>query len=321
MTWQVIGHEQAVASLARSVDGPSHAYLFIGPEQVGKRTVALEFARALMCEHSDDRPCHACRSCRLVDHGNHPDVAVAGVTAHGQDGGPMLIDGIRSLRQDANFMPMMGAWRVCVVRVDGIAEGAADAMLKMLEDPPPRVVYILLARDPSSLPETIVSRCRTVAFAPVATSLIDSELRAKGASEADAKAIAQASFGAVGWALMAAGDPERLVDRQDRVEAAREWLASDIQRRMAMAEGLAASSRQPSEARGLAIRHIEMILAETRDALLAAAGATDLALSAPNGLDDPASLLATIRAAAATAAWIRQNVDTRTALEALAVSV
>jgi len=81
VTWDVIGQERALAALRRAIEDPgrlAHAYLFVGPEHVGRATAARAFARALNCEASD-RPCGECRPCRLIGEDKHPDVEWLGI--------------------------------------------------------------------------------------------------------------------------------------------------------------------------------------------------------------------------------------------------
>src|SRR5690349_7013815 len=83
MSWNIIGHEWAVDALRRSIAGGhvAHAYLISGPQGVGKALLALRLAQALNCEQATSDPCLACRACRRIERGNHPDVRVAGMAS------------------------------------------------------------------------------------------------------------------------------------------------------------------------------------------------------------------------------------------------
>ena len=143
--WPVIGHEWAVELLDRSIrtDRVSHAYLFVGPSQIGKTTLAKVFARALLCQ-GQDVPCGACRACRLVQADRHPDVhLVAPVKDR------IKIEEIRDLQRTVALSPVEGVYRVCVIsRFDVATPSAANCLLKTLEEPPERVILVPDCRPP-----------------------------------------------------------------------------------------------------------------------------------------------------------------------------
>src|SRR5579872_3283633 len=169
---KVLGHQQARARLARAVASQqvSHAYLFTGPESIGKTTLALDFAKLLLCEHPDlaaGAPCGICASCRKVEHGNHPDVTLVAP----EEGKRQLgVDIVReSVMRLANLAPSAGPWRVFVLPdVERMTLSTVNALLKTLEEPPPSVVLLLTSAEPENLLPTLLSRCQVIPLQPLA---------------------------------------------------------------------------------------------------------------------------------------------------------
>ncbi|HEX9531208.1 MAG TPA: DNA polymerase III subunit delta' [bacterium] len=150
----------------------SHAYLFVGPPGVGRSGAALAFAQLLNCERpADGDACGQCHACTLIASGQHPDVRVVDL-----DEGKRLdpedttttgigIKQILALRREVVFPPFQGKWKVYVfVNAETMTTEAANSLLKVLEEPPERVVIILIAESPVPLLPTVVSRCQLVRF-------------------------------------------------------------------------------------------------------------------------------------------------------------
>ena len=228
--WSVIGHDKALEALDRALqsDRLPHAWLFTGPEGVGKLTAALDFAAALNCA-SDDKPCGKCQSCRATLAGNHPDieiVAPGGICDEPDhrdhsDSRDLRICQIRRLEKLLSLSPYSGGRRVAIVDgADTLHVEAANAFLKTLEEPPAGSVIILLAEREERLPETVLSRCQKLAFRPVNRETILETLIDRGADPEDAVAITAASRGRIGWALQALEDPALLDERAEMLDEA-----------------------------------------------------------------------------------------------------
>jgi DNA polymerase-3 subunit delta' len=213
MAWQIIGHDWAVTFLQQSLatGRVAHAYLFTGPPQVGKRTLALGLAQALNCTGSQP-PCGQCRSCQKLEKATHPDVCV--IEGEGA-GGSIKIDQVRAVKREAMLSPYEGRYRVYILRqVDQASLEAANSLLKILEEPPEHVVLILTAVQPEQLPATVLSRCQRLDLRPVPFSLLESVLRERGHAEPEARLLARLSGGRVGWALDASDDGTVLEHRK-----------------------------------------------------------------------------------------------------------
>jgi DNA polymerase-3 subunit delta' len=250
---QLVGQDRAVRVLRSALmrDRVAHSYLFTGPESVGKSTAARVFAQALNCEaEREEAPCGRCRSCALIERGNHPDVRVLTISAdiRGRQRSEISIDQIRQnpkkpretpppLIHDAYLKPGMGRHKVYIIDpADRMSEEASNAVLKVLEEPPPHVVLILVSSEPASLLPTIVSRCQQVAFHLVGTRAIEGKLRELGLDPQDAAAIARLSGGRIAWAIRASQRPEVLAVRRALLDVCAGMIGSSLPAALRIAE-------------------------------------------------------------------------------------
>lgn len=266
--WSVVGHEWTVALLRRSlVDGRvRHAYLIAGSPQIGKTTLARTFAQALNCAHPkvDERPCDACRSCRLVSHGNHPDVWVVE-----PDGAYFKIDQIRALQRQVALSPLEGRWKVYILQeMERATAEAANALLKTLEEPPSHAVLILTASEAEALLPTIVSRCQPILLRPLSRQAVEQALVDRWQVPPEqASLLANLSGGRLGWAVEASQKPSVLERRSQRLDELQELIGQGRAERFAYAEKL---SRDPATLREV----MALWLTWWRDLLLIAHGST-----------------------------------------------
>ena len=178
---QIVGHEWAVDLLRGAIihDRVGHAYLFTGPRQVGKTTLARSFAMALNCEASSlaERPCGHCRPCKLIGDGRHPDVRLLLPEVSGRGKSALKIDQIRGLQQELSLTPTEARYKIAIIKqFDAANQSAANAFLKTLEEPPNHVILLLTASEADALLPTITSRCRTIALRPLPTNSIEQVL-------------------------------------------------------------------------------------------------------------------------------------------------
>ncbi len=201
----VIGQPAVVAELRAAVAEPTamtHAWLFTGPPGSGRSVAARAFAAALQCPDGGDGTCHQCRT---VLAGTHADVQT--VVPEGLSIGVVEA---RELVRVAGRAPSQGRWQVVVVEdADRMTEQAANAVLKMIEEPPPRTVFLLCAPSlhPEDVPVTIRSRCRVVGLrTPPVEAVADVLVRRDGVDPALAAWSAAAAGGHVGRARHLARD-------------------------------------------------------------------------------------------------------------------
>lgn len=205
--WPVVGHEWATDLLARVIRSgrPSHAYLFLGPANVGKTTVARAFAQALVCERGEGPPCGDCRPCRRVVQGRYPDVQF--ITAEKNS---IQIDQVRAIRSDAAISPLEGKRKVFVISdIERASLPAANALLKTLEEPPSQIILLLTAARRDQVLPTIISRCQIVGLRPLPVGQVEDALQAHwGVDGEHATLLARLSGGRLGWAVTAHTDPD-----------------------------------------------------------------------------------------------------------------
>jgi DNA polymerase III subunit delta' len=195
------GQDRAIENLKQSLqrDKLHHAYLFSGPEGVGKKKTALELAKALNCDNpGPDGGCDQCPPCRKIEKRIHPDLI------HLEpEGVHIRIEQIRNLGQQLAYGPALGRSRLCLLDMaSDLNEPAANAFLKTLEEPPPKTIIVLLVRDPGELLSTLVSRCVSIGFHPLSLSLIADKLeKEKGVPREEALALSLISGGSLGKAF------------------------------------------------------------------------------------------------------------------------
>ena len=210
---QVVGQPAVVAELQAAVADPAamtHAWLFTGPPGSGRSVAARAFAAALQCPDGGDGTCHACRT---VLAGTHADVNVIV-----PDGLSIGVAEARELVRVAGRSPSQGRWQMIIVEdADRMSEAAANAVLKMIEEPPPRTVIMLCAPSlhPDDVPVTIRSRCRVMGLrTPAVDAVAEVLVRRDGVDPALAAWSAGAAGGHVGRARRLARDEDARLARK-----------------------------------------------------------------------------------------------------------
>lgn len=316
--WPVVGHEWAVAHLDRAIrhGRVRHAYLFTGPDSIGKTTLARAFAAALNCT-GDTPPCGQCRACKLILKDTHPDVAL--IEAE-QQGGNLKIDQVRDLQQALSLRPYEARYRVAILRRFHEARPVTqDALLKTLEEPSPSTVLILTASAPDLMLPTILSRCQPLHLRPLPVETVRETLEWGFQAPLDiAKVLAQLSGGRIGWAIRAFQDPAEVEQRHAALDVLESALKGSRQDRFGIVEKL-------SLEKAALITMLHVWMGFWRDTLLLAYGSrapithydhvnTLKELAQRIGPDQAHQALAATRR---TIDYLGKNVNTRLALEVL----
>ncbi|MGO9082152.1 MAG: DNA polymerase III subunit delta' [Streptosporangiaceae bacterium] len=218
---ELTGQEAIVAELSRAAaaaaaglhgdtrpaGGMTHAWLFTGPPGSGRSVAARAFAAALLCERQG---CGQCPPCRQVAAGTHADLLVVR-----PDGLSYGVKQTRDLVLRAATSPVSASWRVVLFEdADRATEQAANALLKAIEEPAPRTVWLLCAPAADDLPTTIRSRCRLVTLRIPPTAAVAAVLERDGVAPEQALAAARAAQGHIGRARRLAADPEAARHRE-----------------------------------------------------------------------------------------------------------
>lgn len=168
---RILGHDRQKDILRRVLASGrlAHAYLFSGPDGVGKRLMALALVRAVFCESGG---CGDCVACRKVDHFNHPDLHLLE-----PDGNYIKIEQVRSIQREFSYRPLESPRKVCLIeKPEKMQTAAANALLKTLEEPTGEALFILLSAHPEQLLSTIRSRCQPLPFSRIPVELLKSDL-------------------------------------------------------------------------------------------------------------------------------------------------
>ena len=172
---EVVGQEHITATLKQEIasDRIGHAYLFTGSRGTGKTSCSKIIAKAVNCPNQHDgNPCGVCAVCRGIDDGSVLDVTE--IDAASNNG----VDNIRQLREEANFTPAQVSYRVYIIdETHMLSVGAFNALLKIMEEPPEHVIFILATTEVHKIPATILSRCQRFDFRRISPAVIAARVR------------------------------------------------------------------------------------------------------------------------------------------------
>ena len=216
----IIGHKEILNFLEKSivVQRLAHAYIFLGPEDVGKETVARWWLEKVLHEGAEGGERHSLES--------HPDVTVVQkITDEKTKKLKKLIsiDQIRGLRERMGLTSFLNTYKVALIRqAEYMSIEAANALLKTLEEPLGKVIIVLLVADISKLPETIVSRCQVIKFKSIPEDLINKALQEKGAPRNEAELLSRLAAGSPGVAF-------KFYENADALESYKEKIRSFLE--------------------------------------------------------------------------------------------
>ena len=217
---EIAGNKRIVDYFARALARRQlgHAYLFSGPQGVGKTTLARLLCKTLLCKNpSDNGPCDVCAACHKFESGNHADFH-----SFGADGLYFKIEQIRQIIHLTSLKPVESDWKTFLLEdVDFMRDEAANAFLKVLEEPPGQTIFFLISERSEVLLPTIRSRCQNFEFQPLPPDEIQRWLvQNQKATEEEAAHLSLSTHGSLGKALDV--NPEQYLEMRDRVLVALE---------------------------------------------------------------------------------------------------
>lgn len=214
------GQSRAIKILQKEIatSSISGAYLFTGAAGIGKTLTALTFAKALNCKKEEVDSCDECSSCRKIEHHIHPDVRI--ITPENDS---IKIEQIRNLKRESSYKLYEGRKKVWIIeKADKFGVAAANSILKILEEPPPQVVLILISQTKEGLLPTILSRCEVIRFFPLPLPEIEKIIAQQLPQSSDRIYIlAKLARGSAGEALYLAKEKNTLKIREELLNALR----------------------------------------------------------------------------------------------------
>jgi len=233
--WQVIGQDKLLSLLKQNLKerNIAHAYLLTGPRHIGKGTLAVNIAQAVNCDASEP-PCGQCHSCFRIAQEKHADV----IFTHLNSSVEISIDTIRELQHLANLPPYEGKYKVFIINdAEYLSIEAANCLLKILEEPPPTVIWLLLASEENRLLPTVISRCQRLEFKLLPMKQIKGILVDQyDIAPNKANLLARLSHGCLGWAISAVKDDNLLPQRTQNINKFVSLLTANLEQRFGCAQ-------------------------------------------------------------------------------------
>lgn len=244
---ELIGHKKQLDSLRAALENQRlhHAYLFVGPDGVGKRTIAMALAKAIHCSESKGDYCGRCANCASIIDSNHADVRVVQPLAGKKE---ISIHQVREIERELRFRSFGGKRKIAIIDPAALMNPSAqNALLKTLEEPPENSLILLITPNAGGLLPTLRSRCLRLSFAPLPRQDVAVFLKTmQNVAAKDAEFLAAMSMGSIGVAAS--------LDQIALMEKRRVWIGilgalydGDYQGAMTAAEALATSRENALE--------------------------------------------------------------------------
>ena len=260
----IIGHEKQWEFLKRSglIGKLSHAYLFSGPEHLGKKTFAIEFAQYLNCfDKRNDTSCGKCRNCLDIQRNLFPDFLIVEPEPQSKE---IQISQIRGLIEKLSFRPYSAKTKIAILASAHLmSQEAQNCFLKFLEEPSGEALIVLITEHPYSLLPTILSRIQKIKFFPVRNEEVKNFLKEKGAREKILEEILPLVSGKPGLAIDFFIDPEKLKEREKFISDLGDLASGDLAFRFKYAENISGESfdfAKRKEVLGIWIEYLRNLL-------------------------------------------------------------
>ena len=258
---RIIGHQRITQILRKSFEAGkiSHAYLFFGPDRVGKKRVALELIKFLNC--SSGGPCQDCRTCKEIEKGSSPDLIL--IEPEKKE---IRISQIRGLSWKLSLQPYSASFKSAIIDDAHLMNlEAQSALLKTLEEPKGRAVIVLVTAFPELLLPTIISRTERIRFSPVAKEEIEKYLKGQGASGEKIEKLLSVSLGRPGEAIDFLENPQKLEERNQKIEELEKLIDSPLSSRFQYAKKISEDPKVLIEILNIWLRYFRKDLLSVLD--------------------------------------------------------
>lgn len=273
----LIGHQRIWNFLTQSAakNRLAHAYLFVGSPEIGKKTLALEFVKWLLCKNKNgSSACGQCRSCSDIEKNQHPDVFI--LQPRQEEKREIIktfeigIDEVKSLQHRLSLFPYSSIYKVAIIDgAEWLTTEAANSFLKTLEEPSGKSLIILISSNSQSLLPTIVSRCQLIKFLPVPEKEIFEKLKRETKSEKELSQAVKLSAGRPGRAIKILQEKEFLNNQKINIDNFKKILKSDLVFRWEIA-------KQLSQDTGIAQETLSQWMLWLRDRIFEGCGCANL---------------------------------------------
>jgi DNA polymerase-3 subunit delta' len=234
--WPVVGHGKIQQILQKGLlnNKLAHAYLFSGPAHLGKSLVAEKFIASILCHDYQQQnksqvkslPCNECVFCQQFAKGIHPDIYNL---KKEEDKKNISVEQVREMQKFLSLTSFLNSYKIAIIEnAQDLSESAQNALLKVLEEPSPKTILILLVNDANFLLPTISSRCQLIKFRPLAEDDIFHHLISLGSSREQAKNLTALAGGQIGLALDYLRKPELFEAYQDKMNQTLEFFNQDL---------------------------------------------------------------------------------------------
>lgn len=260
----IVGQQKPIKLLKNLIkfNRVGHAYLFTGTEGVGKKITAIAFSKAINCPNLAENlnPCNHCSSCLKIEKGTHPDFQIISPTESS-----ITIEQIRGIKEVVYWQPLENRKKIFLIdEAHKMTVQASNSLLKILEEPPPFVLFVLLSDKPENILPTIISRCQKIPFHPISTEEQSRFLLRlnPNLSISSLKKIPLFSKGSLSKAIALSNDLTKINDKIRYID----WLIS-LKTGKALTEYYSCAEEQLSEIQDSFSEFVEMMIIWFRDIL------------------------------------------------------
>jgi len=254
----IIGHQKQWKFLKNKfeIDQLSHAYLFTGENQLGKKAFAKEFIKLINCLAKKDKACQKCQNCQMIERGNFPDLSIIESIE-----GELKIEKIREAQNFLSYKSYYGSFKAVIINdAEKMNQEAQNCFLKTLEEPKGKTIIILVTSRPEALLSTIASRCQTIKFFLIDSKSIKNYLENQGASSSKAEILSFASEGKPGRAYDIFLNPDKIEKEKKILKEILKVINSGLAEKFKYAKSLDPESQGLNEVLAILMKYFRYLL-------------------------------------------------------------